>query len=267
VTAALESDSNKGPDAIGGKDGGDHNFVYEAGTNKKLTPSSVQARAEPDSLKQGLVGWWTFDEGTGTTTKDLSGNENDGTLVNGPIWTTGKVGSALLFNGDQPSGTTETNQQRVEINDSMSLRPQNFSINAWIYKTVHPQADNGAAIVWKGGRNEYSVEIANPYCSDIRVNAGGRWCALSYQPIEVNTWIMVTVTYNQNNTTLKLYKNGILVSQRTDISPPSYDTSKVFIGQRGDHFKHTLKGLIDEVRIYNRALSDSEIKVLYDATK
>jgi hypothetical protein len=38
VTAALEVDSNKGPDAVGGKDGGDHNFVYEAGTNKKLTP-------------------------------------------------------------------------------------------------------------------------------------------------------------------------------------------------------------------------------------
>jgi hypothetical protein len=52
VTAALEADPNKGPEAVGGKDGGDHNFVYEAGTNKKLTPSSVQAKAEPDSLKQ-----------------------------------------------------------------------------------------------------------------------------------------------------------------------------------------------------------------------
>jgi hypothetical protein len=78
---------------------------------------------------------------------------------------------------------------------------------------------------------------------------------------------MITVTYNQNNTTLKLYKNGILVSQRTDIPAPTYDTSKVFIGERGDHFMHTFKGLIDEVRIYNRALSDAEIKALYETTK
>jgi len=146
----------------------------------------------------------------------------------------------------------------------MSLRQQNFSINAWIYKTVHPQTDNGAAIVWKGNNNKYSVEIIY---DGIRVNAGGIWNALRYQPIEVNTWIMITVTYNQNNTTLKLYKNGILVSQRTDISPPSYDASKVFIGERGDHLDHTLKGLIDEVRIYNRALSQAEIKAIYDATK
>ena len=45
----------------------------------------------------GLVGWWKFDEGNGTVAYDSSGNGNDGNLTNGPIWTDGKIGGALLF--------------------------------------------------------------------------------------------------------------------------------------------------------------------------
>jgi prepilin-type N-terminal cleavage/methylation domain-containing protein len=110
VTAALEADSNKGPDAVGGKDGGDHNFVYEAGTNKKLTPSSVQARAEPDSLKQGLVLWLTFDEGTGTTTKDLSGNGNNGVLQAGSFsWVESDkcISKCIRFEATYPTITVQ----------------------------------------------------------------------------------------------------------------------------------------------------------------
>src|SRR3989344_3676813 len=47
----------------------------------------------------GLVGYWTFDEGTGATASDSSGNNNTGTLTNGPTWTTGKIGQALSFDG------------------------------------------------------------------------------------------------------------------------------------------------------------------------
>ena len=52
-----------------------------------------------DALLNGLVGWWKFDEGSGTVAYDSSGNGNDGNLTNGPTWTTGKIGGALSLMG------------------------------------------------------------------------------------------------------------------------------------------------------------------------
>ncbi len=48
---------------------------------------------------QGMVAYWTFDEGSGTTANDSSGSGNKGTLFNSPAWTTGKINGALSFNG------------------------------------------------------------------------------------------------------------------------------------------------------------------------
>src|SRR6266498_470903 len=50
-------------------------------------------------LQNGLVGYWSFDDGTGTIAGDSSGNDNTATLINGPIWTSGEIGGALSFDG------------------------------------------------------------------------------------------------------------------------------------------------------------------------
>ncbi len=198
MTAALEADSNKGPDAIGGKDGGDHNFVYKAGTNKKLTPSSVPARAEPDSLKQGLVLWLTFDEGTGTTTKDLSGNGNNGTLINNPQWVEGKIGKALMFNN---SGG------RVEVpdNDLLSTHAvdstQEQTIVVWIKPTI--PLSGGIEILGKGGQWEYGIIIYDPtkqvninYWNGLNGCCG--WGLWSYGNVwNYNNWTLITTVLNR----------------------------------------------------------------------
>src|SRR3989338_5705843 len=61
--------------------------------------NSQTQTAQVASLTTGLVGHWKFDEGTGLSAGDSSGNNNTGTLVNGPTWTTGKIGQALNFDG------------------------------------------------------------------------------------------------------------------------------------------------------------------------
>ena len=265
VTAALEADSNKGPDAIVGKDGGDHNFVYEAGTNKKLTPSSVQARAEPDSLKQGLVLWLTFDEGTGTTTKDLSGNGNNGILCNvstcgiqGPTWTTGKVGGSLRFDGVDDWVITA---------NSINLANKDFTLIVWA-KTI-AQKPSGDYIIFKHGyfavacgtlnfviRNDkphYGLDSSGCYFTDSTYIKAGEWYHFAF------------VNNNSNSVTDKIFINGALSSQAV-LNPYAGATSQLRIGGEGS-FYLSINGLIDEVRLYNRALSDSEIKALYDATK
>jgi prepilin-type N-terminal cleavage/methylation domain-containing protein len=269
VTAALESDSNKGPDAIGGKDGGDHNFVYEAGTNKKLTPSSVQARAEPDSLKQGLVGWWTFDEGTGTTTKDLSGNGNDGTLVNNPKWVDGKVAKALEFSPGY-----------VSVNYSSSLdspaQTNSISIVLWVWVPIDTSDYPPRCMIYREGTNGNYLERDAPYCFAIDEGGPGNtnsyvitihdrlWSGLNlygrYKSNFEGTWHFAAITYS--NGVFKLYLDEL--EKTTDLTWDILSSpNKLYIAKHSGVFV----GLIDEVRIYNRALSDAEIKALYDATK
>jgi hypothetical protein len=85
LTALFESEKYAGNM---NKDGGPDVGIYEVGTDLNLA-----------NFARGLVGYWKFDEGSGTTANDSSGYGNNGTLYNSPTWTTGKVGGALSFNG------------------------------------------------------------------------------------------------------------------------------------------------------------------------
>jgi hypothetical protein len=268
VTAALEADSNKGPDTIGGKDGGDHNFVYEVGTNKKLTPSSVQARAEPDSLKQGLVLWLTFDEGTGTTTKDLSGNNNNGTLLDAsstnadgntpPQWTTGKVGGALSFDGVDDY-----------VRVSNIVIPTNaITISFWIGPSINLSAGSGRKDL------AYGVSYPRPAIIFNREGDGkiGMYVTVNgvnYDDVKTvrNSWsanIWYHITFTFDSSTFKIYVNGVLENSIVHTGTMQSITGWDIGGRPG---AVSFPGLIDEVRIYNRALSDAEIQALYNATK
>src|SRR5450759_5412343 len=86
--------------------------MIEVGTNLSLSP-----------FTHGLVGYWKFDEGTGTNATDSSGMGNNGTLTNGPTWTTGKVGGALSFDGTD---------DYVNVPDNPSLDMSgNLTIEFW----------------------------------------------------------------------------------------------------------------------------------------
>ena len=85
-----------------------------------LIPTTIiKAQTAPTN---GLVGHWTFDDGAGAVAKDSSGNGNDGTLVNGPTWTAGKVGGALQFDGN--------NKTRVIANVANNM-PE-FTACVWV---------------------------------------------------------------------------------------------------------------------------------------
>jgi hypothetical protein len=268
LTAALEADSSKGPDAIGGKDGGDHNFVYEVGTNKKLTPSSVQARAEPDSLKQGLVGWWTFDEGTGTTTKDLSGNGNDGVLVNNPQWVDGKVGKALYFDG------TTGSYVRVNTSTSLLFGTGPFTVLSWYTKQPAPQI--GAIFnPWIGNGINLWLDWSGIYGQlHFTARRGDQACgySVSYGLLQSEShWdgrfhFIAGIRYPDGK--LVLYYDGRIVAQNSPGASCNVDIINYWFAiGNGVSGAGKMKGIIDELRVYNRALSDSEIKVLYQSVQ
>ena len=94
---------------------------------------TLNANAAWAASVKGLVGYWPFQEGMGAVTRDFSGNDNSGSLVNGPAWSVGKLGYGLSFNGVD---------QYVEIPHSDSLNiTKELTVSTWIYNKG--SADSG----------------------------------------------------------------------------------------------------------------------------
>jgi hypothetical protein len=206
----------------------------------------------------GLVGYWNFDERSGTIAYDKSGNNNNGTLVNGPIWAQGKVGGALQFNG----ANTCVNVGSKPMFDSLI---NNFSVIFWGYSNV----SQTKRLVSKGYLNQWEFEFRSDNCLAMNYFDGvsNRFLANRYCGVPNNQWFFAAFIISEG--ALKVYYQGILVN--TTVLPASLVQTNygVLVGSYENICPSdgTFNGLIDDVRIYNRALSASEISALYNATK
>jgi hypothetical protein len=215
---------------------------------------------------RGLVGWWKFDEGSGTAAADSSGNGNNGSLydanttnVDGntpPTWTTGKFGKALSFDGvddyvlvhDSPSINITGNQMTIEVWINPSIAGQQ---DKWIVKKMFAGTE-GYRLGLVGGK----VFLQIPNSTAWSYGLSGTTYLLA------NTWYHAIGTYD--GSTMKIYVNGTLESSmsKTENIIPAADN--LWIGTWTSTTAH-FNGTIDEVRIYNRALTADEIKASYDA--
>ncbi|OGS34324.1 MAG: hypothetical protein A2474_07610, partial [Elusimicrobia bacterium RIFOXYC2_FULL_34_12] len=202
----------------------------------------------------GLVGNWRFEENAGTTASDSSGNNNSGTLTNSPQWVTGITGNALQFNGGN----------YVSIADSSSLNPVTaLTMEAWFKKTedVSYQRVLGKSNYpnW-----DYAIFFGNTGSLQACIGIGG---SLKYSTItpalSVGTWYHVAVTYE--GTAIRLYINGEL--QGTTSASGNIDNhgTTLCIGKDGGSGGNNFSGIIDEVKIYNRALTASEVLAEYNS--
>jgi hypothetical protein len=194
----------------------------------------------------GLVAAYGFNEGSGTLVHDVSGNGNNGT-ISGATWTTsGKYGKALNFNG--------TNA-RVNINNATSLQLRSgMTLEAWVYRTSVSSAWRD--VIYKGNDNYY-LEGSSPNSS--RPAIGGTFGGNLYgtSPLTANTWAHLAATYN--GATMRLYVNGVQVASRAQTGVIATSTNPLQIG--GDSiYGQYFAGRIDEVRIYNQALSAAQIQ-------
>jgi hypothetical protein len=201
---------------------------------------------------QGLVAHWKFDEGTGTTVSDSSGNGNTGTLINGPLWSVGRMGNALYFDG------TDDN---VTVLDSNSLDlSSSFTLSAW----VNPESSftDFRSILVKNYKYYLYASVAG-YCGDGSPLGGfeeaTNQLVCEPSPLSVNTWTHLTLV--SNGSTLTLYRDGVAASNANVSGTLSSSTGTLQIGasEWGEYFK----GLIDEVRIYSRPLTVTEIQAIY----
>jgi VCBS repeat-containing protein len=215
------------------------------------TPTSFQltVSAFPENLRAA----YAFQEGLGTTTADASGNLNAGTLTNGPVWTTqGKYGNAITFDG---------------VNDFVSV-PDNATLDLGATGTLEGWVRLNAINRWnsviaKGNSNSdpahnYALEITDANRARcILGNGTGSRLVDSTVTVAAGQFFHLACTWN--GTTVALYIDGVLNNSVAQNLTPAGNTSPLFIGQFGGN-SDRLNGTIDEVRIYNRALSQAEIQ-------
>ena len=202
----------------------------------------------------GLVGLWTFDEGTGTIAHDTSGSGNDGTLLGAtlPTWVAGHIGSgALSFDG-------ATSYVNVPVNNAYQFGTGDFAMSIWYYANnfnvrYHTTYDGGY-IATTG----VLLETDNVQ-QHIRLYLMGA-TALADWPFShvIHTLYNLVITRTGNQ--LDCYANGVklgtTVTNATSITKGIYLVGKYSGGE-------LVNGQLDDFRIYNRALSPAEITSIY----
>jgi len=216
--------------------------------------SASDASATFFRVIDGLVASWHLDEGSGTTAYDTSGNDYDGALVNGPTWVDGKFGKALRFGGSD----------YVEVPDDESLRiTGDISIIAWVKPVIDSDFH---AIVSKGYSREYELsEDFRTGTYDLAWRHGDE--SKSYMKnfpnffVDGEVWYFVAAVREGNE--LTVYKNGSYFDSDTFTESPGPSTNPVDIGKRPEEALN-FGGIIDEVSLFNRALTQQEIQDLYN---
>jgi hypothetical protein len=210
---------------------------------------SVLATTAAQGALPGLVAAYSFDEGAGTTIADASGNNNTGTLV-GATWTgSGKFNGALSFNGTS---------SRVDVPNAASLQLSTaMTLEAWVNPTT--VTSKWRDVIYKGRDNYFlaatSTNTSKP--AGAGIIGGVNTKALGTAPLATSTWTHLTATYD--GAALKLYVNGTLVRTTAVTGVIATSTNPLQIG--GDSiFGQFFAGTIDEVRIYNTALTPAQIQ-------
>lgn len=232
----------------------------------------ADAKLDEDTIQ----GMWTFEEGKGETVTDLSGNESDGTFVGDIKWTKAKFGDGLQF-----SGAAAPNFVRIGTKgnaDSLAAldfkASDGFSIHAWVYAEEPPV---GRCVIWKGlgcstwsqyllgtGAHENGDGNVNKASFHIRAgNGGGRQEVLGDE-LPAKEWLHLVGIWD--GAKAHIYVNGDLQNSADVAGPPWASPEEVYIGAdpgcgNGNGRCHW-NGIMDEIVIFNTALSENDVKLL-----
>jgi type VI protein secretion system component Hcp len=208
-----------------------------------LTTSGNFTFKTASAINLGLSAAYAFDEGTGSSSADFSGNGNTATLVNAG-WTRGKFGNAVNLNGN--NGYVTAGGAGLPAMNA----PQ--TISYWISFNTKPTSTQPVVCLVDGAQNSLQPGFKE---SKLGVwQNPGSWLVTGTQP-STKTWHHVAYTYD--GATHRLYVDGVEVSSST-IGPGSGAATSLSIG-RMPGTSDFLKAVVDELRVYNRALSASEI--------
>ena len=206
----------------------------------------------------GLIGYWNFDEASGSVAHDTSGSGHNG-AVTGAAWTTGKINSGLSFNG--------TTNFVVTPNIAMGAT---FSVSAWVNPGVTTQGGYVRIAETQYSPGFYLGTNASGAGYKVIVNGGGGAtgsCGAGYGCAEggviTSGWHLVTATFD--GTTARLYVDNAVVGSDTFLTPPNTNLP-LYVGRYYGGSGNGWNGAIDEVRLYSQALTSAGVSAIYNYT-
>ncbi|MBX3047703.1 MAG: LamG domain-containing protein [Anaerolineales bacterium] len=220
------------------------------------SPSHTPSPSATATPTANLLARWSFDEGSGSTAGDTHGAQNNNGTISGATWTDyGLSGKALLFDGSN---------DYVSVADSADLKPANgFSVGGWIY----PLSVGGSVktIVIKSTAQDYILRTtADGYLEFWAHDLNPKNVTGPVPPL--NTWTHVMGVYDKPANQIRLYVNGVLVAAQTVTGTAAYDTGALRIGANHSAAQ-AWHGRLDEITLWDRALSDAEIAGFYAAVQ
>jgi len=239
------------------KDGGQYPDLYEVGSDLSL---------DPVDYDPSLVGYWKLDEGSGTTAYDASGHGNNGQWYGTEAGTSGYYSAGI----NQTWAGTFNYEDHNDISTGITSLPLGNSprsVFAWVYFMGTSSCGGGYCSIYSYGTlatNEFS-DLENYYGTLSFFGDAPSITTTAFHPTP-NIWHYIGYTYG-GGTSVTIYYDGqsqtASINQLNTVLPSS---NPALIGQRtsGNAF---FFGLIQDVRIYNRALSAAEIQAIYNAEK
>lgn len=205
-----------------------------------------------DETDESLILYFSFDELDGDMTIDHSQYANNGSINGAPELAEGKFGNALKFNG-------ESDWVEVPHADILTVT-ESVTVMAWINAERHmgPNEQRWQGILSKGNSpRSYSFYTESP-SQCIHFSAGGGSTCTTEIPL--NQWQHVVAQVDSGTHRYWLNGENIFESGGKGALPGAADTSVVYIGTTAEGANRRFLGLIDEVRIWNRALSEDEVR-------
>jgi hypothetical protein len=219
--------------------------------------SGLLAATNCTPAPSGLISWWQA-EGNANDFFGL----NNGSLINGAGFAPGKVGQAFAF---------ITNGEAVIVPNAPSLNPTSgLTIEGWVYVNAFVAIDASLLVgkdSWSDwSRRQYQLAIQKlgsgwVFRSNVTGSTGDNWLWGSTQ-VQLDTWYHVAMTYDGSVSTL--YVNGAFETSTPVIGPIHVDVEPLRMGGYGEG-PWDLAGFLDEVSLYNRALTHQEIAAIYNA--
>ncbi len=225
----------------------------------------------------GPVGWWKMDECQGTTVYDASGFGNNGTLtvgVGGSNTGVGDCSTAVFTSARYEGGSGKFSSSvffdgagdYINVSDNDVLEPTvQISVSAWVYPTASPTISTivGKCNAGAGGcdvdtENQYFIGANASSQAYFRIDGSSTGQAGNFQTLPQNQWTHLMGTYD--GTTLKFYENGVLTGSTNVTTSIRTGTDTLSFGRPTATDSNYYTGKIDDVRIYNYALSATQVK-------